>query len=160
MPPLHFLQEAGMHISTCFLKKSIRSRAAAQNCGSLVARRLPHVLMFIKFRNVKERNTMISNRIVDKEFPVVLTGFESPKRRYAWLEREGSMWYFLTNLFADPAESSRKWSNKRRALEELAQEGWTVLYPYPYPHQYPDLGSRRRPVRDMACGYGLMWIDQ
>ena len=52
-------------------------------------------------------------------------------QRYAWLEREDGKWHFLTSLFADPADSTRNWSNKRRALEELMDEGWAVVRPYP-----------------------------
>ena len=78
----------------------------------------------------------------------------APKCRYAWLEQEGNKWHFLTNLFGDPAQSTRRWSNKQRALEDLTREGWTVLYPY------PELGSNQVRTRPNACGYGLMWMDQ
>lgn len=97
---------------------------------------------------------MIPNAIFEQDLPVQYVNFNSPKRRYAWLEKEGNMWHFLTNLFADPEKSTRRWANKQRALEELTREGWTVLYPY------PERGSQHRPVRSGACGYGLMWIDQ
>ena len=72
--------------------------------------------------------------------------------RYAWLEHEGGMWHFLTNLFADPRKSTRRWLDKQRALEELTGEGWTVVYPYrdPFMNQVSS---------DNACGYGLMWVD-
>ncbi len=73
--------------------------------------------------------------------------------RYGWLEHEEGMWHFLTDLFADPVESTRSWSNKVEALEELRREGWTVISPYP---ERP-LNSRRAP--DGTCGYGLMWTS-
>ena len=63
-------------------------------------------------------------------------------RPYAWLEYERGMWHFLTDLFADAGESSRMWSDKLCALEELKQEGWTVISPYP-----------------KAFGYGLTCIN-
>jgi hypothetical protein len=51
--------------------------------------------------------------------------------RYAWLEHEDGNWHFLTNLFADPGASTRKWSDEQRALDELKNEGWTIVRPYP-----------------------------
>ncbi len=69
-----------------------------------------------------------------------------PMQRYAWLEQEEGMWHFLTDLFADPGNSTRKWPDKVQALEELREEGWTVVSPYPDNPQ-------------KACGYGLMWIS-
>jgi hypothetical protein len=96
---------------------------------------------------------MISNSIFEQDFSFSHVNFNAPKRRYAWLEKEGNMWHFLTNLFADPAKASRRWSNKRRALEELTREGWTVLYPYP-----EDGLMQQRSYS--SSGYGLMWIDQ
>jgi hypothetical protein len=114
-----------------------------------------HENIFIEFkRNFKERNAMISNNIFDRDLSVSYVNSNLPKHRYAWLEKEGNMWHFLTNLFADPAKSTRRWANKQRALEELTREGWTVLYPY------PEQSSQCLPVRNNACGYGLMWIDQ
>jgi hypothetical protein len=77
----------------------------------------------------------------------------APMHRYAWLEHEEGMWYFLTDLFADPGESNRRWSDKMRALDELRREGWAVISPYP--DKSPN--SRRLPTR--TCGYGLMWIS-
>ena len=73
--------------------------------------------------------------------------------RYAWLEHEEGMWHFLTDLYADPGESTRRWSDKMRALEELRKEGWTVISPYPN-----DPLDTRRPLQS-TCGYGLMWIS-
>jgi hypothetical protein len=51
--------------------------------------------------------------------------------RYAWLEQEDGKWHFLTSLFADPADSTRKWSDRQCALEELIGEGWKIVRPYP-----------------------------
>jgi hypothetical protein len=102
----------------------------------------------------QERNAMISYSAYNPDTSEDYINFHAPKRRYAWLEQEGNMWHFLTSLFADPAKSTRKWSNKQRALEELTREGWTVLYPY------PELDRIQRSVRHSACGYGLMWIEQ
>jgi hypothetical protein len=104
--------------------------------------------------NLKEWDAMIANNIFDQDFSVSCINLNTTKRRYAWLEKEGNMWHFLTNLFADPTKSTRRWANKQRALEELTKEGWTVLYPY------PEQSSPERRVRSSACGYGLMWIDQ
>jgi hypothetical protein len=70
----------------------------------------------------------------------------APTKRYAWLEHEEGVWHFLTNLFADPGESTRRWPDSLRALEELRQEGWTVVSPYPDSHSD-------------ACGYGLRWLS-
>ena len=102
----------------------------------------------------QERNAMISYGTYNQNSSESCINFHASKRRYAWLEQEGNMWHFLTSLFADPAKSARKWSNKHRALEELTREGWTVLYPY------PELGSKQRTARHNPCGYGLMWIEQ
>ncbi len=51
--------------------------------------------------------------------------------RYAWLEHDDGMWHFLTSLFADPGESTRRWSDRQCALDELMSEGWTIVRPYP-----------------------------
>lgn len=96
---------------------------------------------------------MIANTIYEQDLCVNSCNYTAASRRYAWLEKEGNMWHFLTNLFADPATSTRRWTNKQRALEELTREGWTVLYPY------PEQSSHRETARGSACGYGLMWID-
>ena len=79
---------------------------------------------------------------------------DMPTQRYAWLEHEGDSWHFLTNLFADPCKSRRRWSDENCALQELENEGWVVVYPY----NEPIRGDRKSSER--ACGYGLMWIDQ
>ena len=75
-------------------------------------------------------------------------------QRYAWLEREGGAWCFLTTLFADPAKSIRKWTDEKIALQDLENEGWIVVYPYN--EQIP----MDRKSREKACGYGLMWVGQ
>jgi hypothetical protein len=72
-------------------------------------------------------------------------GWNSPMQRYAWLEQEEGNWHFLTDLFADPGDSTRRWSDRFRALEELKEEGWSVVSPYPDCHE-------------SASGYGLRWI--
>jgi hypothetical protein len=108
----------------------------------------------IEARMNGEQNAMIPYSMFDQDVSFGCTDFNAAKRRYAWLEQEGNMWHFLTNLFADPTKSTRKWSNKQRALDELTREGWTVLYPY------PEQGSKLRSAHHNACGYGLMWIDQ
>ena len=75
---------------------------------------------------------------------------EAPQHRYAWLELEDGMWHFLTSLFADPAESTRRWSDKKRALTELLNEGWAVVRSYPEP-----IAMERR-SGNRIYGYGLM----
>jgi len=78
----------------------------------------------------------------------------APTHRYAWLEHEGGIWCFLTNLFEDPGKSIRKWNDEKSALQELENEGWIVVYPYNEPVRVG------RKSYEKACGYGLMWIDQ
>jgi len=70
--------------------------------------------------------------------------------RYAWLEHEDGTWHFLTSLFADPGESTRRWSDKQRALDELTKEGWTVVRPY------PEKISMARESGNGLYGYGLI----
>jgi len=72
--------------------------------------------------------------------------------RYAWLEHDNGVWHFLTDLFADPAESTRRWSNKKYALDELMKEGWTIVGSYPEAHSTP------RPACGGTGGYGLMRV--
>jgi hypothetical protein len=55
---------------------------------------------------------------------------QTQMHRYAWLEHENGAWHFLTSLFADTAESTRRWSDRQCALDELKAEGWTVIRPY------------------------------
>ena len=68
-------------------------------------------------------------------------------QRFAWLESDGHTWNLLMQLDADPSASTRRWSDERRALTELAKEGWTVIRPYP--PLPPGMGN------EVVCGYGL-----
>jgi hypothetical protein len=102
----------------------------------------------------KRKEAMLSYSIFDREITAEGMSTSAPVNRYAWLEHEGGMWHFLTDLFADPVKSTRRWSDKQLALEELMQEGWTVVYPY------PEQFHAQRHSSDRACGYGLMWVDQ
>jgi len=77
-----------------------------------------------------------------------------PARKYAWLERAGGFWHFLTNLFEDPSRSSRRWTDEQSALDELWAEGWVVVYPY------NDQEPVSRESGERACGYGLMRVDR
>jgi hypothetical protein len=77
--------------------------------------------------------------------------------RYAWLEYEGGLWHFLTDLFADPRDSNRRWSDQRCALDDLLEEGWTVVRPYPGRPATEQISANR------IHGYGLMrttWVNQ
>jgi hypothetical protein len=95
----------------------------------------------------------MSYSIFDQEDLNSGLGSNLPLHRYAWLELEKGMWHFLTNLFSSTGESTRRWPDRKRALEELTSEGWKVVYPY------PGKMAKKQP-RDRACGYGLMWIDR
>jgi hypothetical protein len=75
-----------------------------------------------------------------------------PIQRYAWLEQEEGVWHFLTDLFADPSDSTRCWTDRLRALEELKKEGWAVISPYPGE-------SQSNSTRSSCTGYGLMWMS-
>jgi hypothetical protein len=80
-----------------------------------------------------------------------------PMHRYAWLEHDGGLWHFLTDLFADPRDSNRRWSDQQRALDELLEEGWTVIRPY------PGRPATKQTPQDKIHGYGLMrtiWVNQ
>jgi hypothetical protein len=70
--------------------------------------------------------------------------------RYAWLEHEDGEWHFLTSLFADTGESTRKWADERHALDELRDEGWIIVRPY------PEKPLTARQSGDCLCGYGLV----
>ena len=74
----------------------------------------------------------------------------TPLHRYAWLENEEGIWHFLTDLLADPGESTRRWTDSLRAIEELRKEGWTVISPYPETPSFSPGPSKE------ACGYGLV----
>jgi hypothetical protein len=69
--------------------------------------------------------------------------------RYAWLELDGGLWHLLTHLNADPGESTRQWADEQRALEELMEEGWRIVRPYP-----ENLPIQRQPG-ERLFGYGL-----
>ena len=72
--------------------------------------------------------------------------------RYAWLEHEEGMWHLLTDLFAAPEDSARKWPDRQNALDELTQEGWSVVSAYPENH------TVSRPTGSGTWGYGLIWV--
>lgn len=101
-----------------------------------------------------ERNTMMTYSMFETEYNQNAPKPDAPIQRYAWLEREGAAWCFLTNLFEDPGKSIRKWTDEKIALQELENEGWIVVYPY------NEQVSANRRSYEKACGYGLMWIDQ
>ena len=44
-----------------------------------------------------------------------------PMNRYAWLEFTDGMWHFITNLFEDPGNATRRWLKRQSAMEELKQ---------------------------------------
>ena len=97
---------------------------------------------------------MIAYSMFDTEHYQSVAEPVAPTQKYAWLEHEGGLWHFLTNLFEDPGKSMRKWSDEQSALKELEIEGWVVVYPY------SEKLSMNRKCEGRACGYGLMWIDQ
>jgi hypothetical protein len=51
--------------------------------------------------------------------------------QHAWLELDGGMWRLVTHTRSKPTETSRKWADKKSALQELRDEGWTITGPYP-----------------------------
>jgi hypothetical protein len=69
--------------------------------------------------------------------------------QYAWLEFERDMWHFLTNPFADPVESKRQWIDQQEALDQLMNEGWAIVRPYP-PAVSTEYGQKPK-----LLGYGL-----
>lgn len=79
-----------------------------------------------------------------------LSGSWTP--RYAWLEHDAGTWHLLTSLFADSMESTRHWSSRQHALDELMKEGWVVV------GSYPENSSVPRPDGGGAGGYGLMQV--
>ena len=97
---------------------------------------------------------MMTYSILDTDHNPAAMDPVAPTQKYAWLEHEGGLWHFLTNLFEDPCKSARRWTDEQSALQELENEGWVVVYPY-----NEHLAVTRR-SDDRACGYGLMWIDQ
>ncbi len=74
----------------------------------------------------------------------------TPLHQYAWLENDEGIWHFLTDLLAHPGESTRSWTDRHRAIEDLRKEGWTVISPY------PETTSFSQNSNEKACGYGLM----
>jgi hypothetical protein len=78
-------------------------------------------------------------------------------RRYAWLENEGGLWHFLTDLYADPRDSDRRWFDQQHALDELLKEGWRVVRPYSGRPATEQISG------DRIHGYGLTritWFNQ
>lgn len=73
--------------------------------------------------------------------------------RYAWLEHEEGTWHFLTSPFSDSMESTRSWSSRQHALDELTREGWFVI------GVYPENSSVSQPDCGGAGGYGLMQVE-
>ena len=86
--------------------------------------------------------------LVSGTIPNALTG------RYAWLEHEEGIWHLLTNLFADPVESTRRWSSRQLAFNELMREGWVIV------GAYPENPAMPRPVGGGSRGYGLMQVGR
>lgn len=68
-------------------------------------------------------------------------------QRYAWLEQENGTWHLLTSPFADLHASVRHWLDEQQALQELQQEGWSVVHAYAAPLSRDSAGSLN--------GYGL-----
>ena len=71
---------------------------------------------------------------------------------YGWLEYEGGLWHFVTDLFSDPSASARRWIDREGALDELSHEGWTVIRAYPEPH------PMNRNSENCLHGYGLIRV--
>ena len=67
---------------------------------------------------------------------------------YAWLEYDNGMRHFITRLFADAANSTRRWFDEQCALDELTEEGWTIV------HSYPDASTEHQ-SQNGVHGYGL-----
>jgi hypothetical protein len=97
-------------------------------------------------------NTMGYYRVFDQEDLAGSVFANTVVTRYAWLEHDKGVWHFLPDLFADPAESTRRWSNKKCALDELMKEGWTIVGSYPEAYSTPG------PACGGARGYGLMRV--
>lgn len=80
--------------------------------------------------------------------------FGGPAKCYAWLERSNGHWHFLTSLFAEAEEATRRWADKQRALDELGQEGWEVVGAYPRMPWDP------LPPGQEPRGYGLVRTER
>lgn len=96
---------------------------------------------------------MMTYSMVNAEHYQNVLAPDAPTQKYAWLEYEGGVWHFLTDLFEDPGKSMRRWTDEQCALQELENEGWIVVYPY-----NEQIKMKQRSDGG-ACGYGLMWID-
>ena len=81
------------------------------------------------------------------------TKTEESMPRYAWLEFNEGKWHFLTNLYSQPAESTRWWSDRQIAVRELLEEGWKIVREYPRMHRDGEEG-------EAVTGYGLTRIWQ
>ena len=92
------------------------------------------------------------HRSLDQEDSANFIFPEAPIIRYAWLEHEKGMWHLLTDLFAAPEDSARKWPDHQHALDELTQEGWAVVSAYPESLAVP------RSTGNGTWGYGLIWV--
>ncbi len=97
-------------------------------------------------------NVMGYYRALDREDSAGPLSNNMMMGQYAWLEHKEGIWHFLTDLFAGPEESTRRWSNRQHAINELTREGWTIV------GSYPESPSAPRPDCGGSCGYGLMRI--
>lgn len=102
-------------------------------------------------RDGQETENMICYQALNQDCSSGVMPPEASADRYAWLEHEKGKWHFLTSLFADVHESKRSWSTKRRALDALIREGWTVV------GSYPEDPAKPQTSRGEALGYGLLW---
>jgi len=50
--------------------------------------------------------------------------------QFAGLEYDGRGWVLLTDL--DDDAPARRWTNRDAALQELAEEGWSIAESYPH----------------------------
>lgn len=69
--------------------------------------------------------------------------------QYAWLELVGGTWHLVKDLCASPCDSDRLWPDSGSALDDLIEEGWSVVRPY---SAQPSSGEDD-PV---ISGYGLV----
>jgi hypothetical protein len=92
------------------------------------------------------------HRSLDQEDSVNFMFSDTSVVKYAWLEHEKGMWHLLTDLFAAPEDSTRKWPDRQHAIDELTQEGWSIVSAYPESLSIP------RSAGNGTCGYGLIWV--
>jgi len=59
--------------------------------------------------------------------------------QYGWLDLFGGRWLLLTGNLNLPA---RSWMDKKIALAELTEEGWTIAGPPPKRRSAKNLGQR------------------